>query len=43
MDIQKILTLSKKHLSLSTRQKLSHKKRIDWFPFVEVYNKANFG
>ncbi len=43
MDVQKILTLSKKHLSMSTRQKLSHKNRTDFFTFIEVYNKANFG
>ena len=43
MDMQKILTLSKKHLSMSTRQKLSHKKRNEWFPCIEVYNKASFG
>jgi hypothetical protein len=43
MDMQKILTLSKKHLSMSTRQKLSHKNRTNCFTFLEVYNKANFG
>ncbi|MBQ8806025.1 MAG: hypothetical protein IJZ68_06030 [Bacteroidaceae bacterium] len=43
MDIQKILTLSKKHLSMDTRQKLSHKKRTDWFPFIDVYDKSIYG